>query len=53
MKNSPSARPNAFILIGSIFASVGWIANTPPVLWVGLFFVAIGIGERAVAAFRK
>ena len=51
--NNASTRPNAFIFAGSFFAIVGWIANSSPSLWAGLFFVAIGIGERVVVAFRK
>jgi hypothetical protein len=51
--NNTSTRTNAFIFAGSFFAIVGWIANSSPSLWAGLFFVAIGIGERVVVAFRK
>ncbi len=51
--NNASTRPNAFIFAGSFFAIVGWIANSSPSLWAGLFFVAVGIGERVVVAFRK
>lgn len=50
---STSSRPNAFIFAGSFFAVTGWIANSPPNLWVGLFFVAVGVGEHVVATIRK
>jgi len=48
-----SARRSAFAFVGLIFAAVGWAANAPPVMWTGLFFFAVGIGEIAIMSFRN
>jgi hypothetical protein len=42
----------AFIFAGLFFAFPGWIANMPPLLWVGLGFAAVGLLLLLVAAFR-
>jgi hypothetical protein len=50
-KSGPLRR-NAFAFVGLIFAAVGWAGSAPPVMWTGLFFFAIGVGEIAIMSFR-
>jgi len=47
------AVPNAFIFAGLFFAFPGWIANMPPLLWPGLFFVVAGVLMRVIFAIRN
>ena len=53
LKKYVSARRSAFAFVGLIFAAVGWVANAPPVMWTGLFFLAIGIVEIALMSRRN
>ena len=52
-KSGLSKQPEAFVFAGLMFAFPGWIANMPPLLWVGLAFAAIGLLQRLVASIRK